>query len=293
MSLEELKHGNHKDAKIAQAMFPLLVNCYVRGRDTVTYEDIGDRLNGLDHLSERVNRRKLGEPLNIIGNAVLDVEQEWDGGKIPPITALVVRKDLGHPPLGGGNQFVESFWGCSEDDVKNLKKGEWDDLFEQIYDYSDWEEVLVHCELVKGTHDHLKKIIARQGRGRGESREHRDLANFVAKHPQVVNLPESTKQGRREVVLRSDDTPDVLFQNGAQLFAVEVKSRVSDGNEYDLRRGIYQCVKYRAVLRAQQKADGKDENAEAVLVTGGKFPKKLRREADILGVKVFDSVVPE
>ena len=35
------------------------------------------------------------------------------------------------------------------------------------------------------------------------------------------------------------------------MLAIEVKSR--DSNWNDLRRGIYQCIKYRAVLHAQER----------------------------------------
>lgn len=54
------------------------------------------------------------------------------------------------------------------------------------------------------------------------------------------------------------------MSNGKQRLAVEVKT--SRCSEDELQRGVYQAVKYRAVLRAEQKAIRHVPNGEAVLV---------------------------
>jgi hypothetical protein len=67
---------------------------------------------------------------------------------------------------------------------------------------------------------------------------------------------------------------------GEQL-AVEVKSRRS--NDLDLKRGIFQCVKYRAVLEAENKAGKIKSTVRACLVSERKLPNELARLA-----KLFD-----
>ena len=64
--------------------------------------------------------------------------------------------------------------------------------------------------------------------------------------------------------LRSGDRLDAHFDNGRHRLAVEVKT--SKCSEDELQRGVYQAVKYRAIVRAEQKAVRHVPNGEAVLV---------------------------
>ena len=68
----------------------------------------------------------------------------------------------------------------------------------------------------------------------------------------MLGIRRGLPRGLREFSLASADRPDVLFQCTSDVIAVEVKSHIS--NEADLQRGIYQCVKYRALVRAEQQA---------------------------------------
>ena len=65
-------------------------------------------------------------------------------------------------------------------------------------------------------------------------------------------------------MLSSGDRIDAYFDNSAQRLAVEVKT--SECTEDELQRGVYQVVKYRAVLRAEQKAMRHVPNGEALLM---------------------------
>jgi hypothetical protein len=71
-------------------------------------------------------------------------------------------------------------------------------------------------------------------------------------------------------MLSSGDRLDVLFVNAQMRLAVEVKTRGAPAAE--IQRGIYQCVKYRATLRAMQLAAAQAPNANAVLVIDGNPP---------------------
>ena len=64
------------------------------------------------------------------------------------------------------------------------------------------------------------------------------------------------------------------------MLAIEVKSR--DSNWNDLRRGIYQCIKYRAVLHAQERGSS---SVHCLLVTERELPLDLIRLAKELEVK--------
>ena len=66
-----------------------------------------------------------------------------------------------------------------------------------------------------------------------------------------------------EVDLDSGDRVDVVYKLANRITVLEVKSRIS--NEIDLMRGVFQCVKYRAVRQAMDVRD--DAVVEAYLIT--------------------------
>jgi len=93
-----------------------------------------------------------------------------------------------------------------------------------------------------------------------------------------VNLP----KGECEYYLASGDKPDVIFLGKTITVAVEVKSRIS--NDADLQRGVYQCVKYRAVIRAEQKARKEIPNGLAMLVTESVLPPSVLKLAELFDI---------
>ena len=83
---------------------------------------------------------------------------------------------------------------------------------------------------------------------------------------------------------------DVFFQHGQDSIAVEVKSALS--SEADIVRGMFQCVKYWAVLEAQQAADGLAQSARAVLALEAKLPSKFQALKNVLGIELVDEIKP-
>ena len=67
--------------------------------------------------------------------------------------------------------------------------------------------------------------------------------------------------------------------------AVEVKT--ADAGFDELHRGIFQCVKYKAVLRAQQIHDRRIPIADCLLAVGGAFPKQLQELANLFSVQCY------
>jgi hypothetical protein len=123
-----------------------------------------------------------------------------------------------------------------------------------------------------------------------ETEAHKRLKEFVARTPSVLDLPRSTPHGLLEQALPSGDCLDVSFEGRVFWVAAEVKAAHS--LTADLTRGIYQCVKYLAVMRAVQTADGRDRSARAVLVLEGKLPANLVSLKNMLGVEVIEGVLP-
>ena len=82
------------------------------------------------------------------------------------------------------------------------------------------------------------------------------------------------------------DAVDVPFTHGIRMWGVEVKSAVSQ--EGDILRGLFQCVKYRALVQAAQAAAGNTCFVDIYLAYEHKFPAKLIGVAHVLGVEFFD-----
>lgn len=117
--------------------------------------------------------------------------------------------------------------------------------------------------------------------GEAESAEHKRLKAWVSKNPTMIGITPPPQSTTLEARLLSGDEVDVLFASGTTFHTVEVKSRRS--NRYDFERGIYQCVKYREVKRAEHAPF--QISVETILVTEAELPPDLVERATLLGVK--------
>ena len=127
-------------------------------------------------------------------------------------------------------------------------------------------------------------IDARSGGG-GEGPEHEKLKEHVKQAPSILGLPQATA-AESEYRLASHDSVDVMFCHGGQMVCVEVKSKISD--TADIRRGIFQCIKYKAVTEAMLMAKGKKPNVRSVLVLGRRLPQGLEDTQKKLCVEVIE-----
>lgn len=127
-------------------------------------------------------------------------------------------------------------------------------------------------------------------RGGGESEDHQKLKNYIAEHPDVLRLP-ATTEADTEFRLPSGDSLDVLFRSGEDWIAVEAKSAKSPLS--DIVRGLFQCVKYQAVIKALQTTQGRTQSARVILVMEGAFPKQLELWKQVLGIEVVDIMQAE
>ena len=174
--------------------------------------------------------------------------------------------------------------------AKNQKKKTIDRLLANIYAYQEWYWVLDQLDLEPATTDYQTKLKPKKGkrtggRGGGESPQHLRFKNYVAKHPKIFGLPSNLK-GQTEYGLPSMDTVDVLFNNGHEKVGIEVKSTISDTE--DITRGIFQCIKYKALIEATQMANDELPNCRVALALEGALPNELIGLKNQLGIKVIE-----
>ena len=138
-------------------------------------------------------------------------------------------------------------------DQGSLCLSHWERLYKEVYG-NNYEPDPFYAEGVES--DGLPR-----GRG-GEGINHKALRLWVKDNPEGVDRSFRSVRAETEVDLLSGDRVDVVFYADREIVAIEVKSR--DSNWADLRRGIYQCVKYEAVLCAQEL---RNRSVRSLLVT--------------------------
>lgn len=233
------------------------------------------------------NPRNLNYVLGSIGRTIENISKIWKE-KVPPIQCLVVNKNTGLPGEGIGWFLIkkEDFANLSRARQREIVSGE----LARIFAYPKWPAVLAAVDLTPTTVNFAKlnEAAARGGFGGGESERHRQFKEYVAAHPSVLGLPSGTALGRVEHPLPSGDLLDVVFQNRSDWIAAEVKSSIS--SKADIVRGLYQCVKYEAVMQAVEASEAREKNARAILVLESAFPRDLIALRNILGVTVVENV---
>lgn len=267
---------------------PILIQRAKAGR-TITYSELGDEI--FQRFGEIPKKRKTlyGQPVGAIGLAINDLAREW-GVSIPPLGALVINGGS-KMPGSGVNQFVERFLvdkpleGLSKEDRRALMQH----VQERVWDYEGWDRVAdalgaQQLETIEIGGEGDLDLPPPQRMLGGESKEHKALKAWVCKHPEVLLEYGVFPSGQAEHCMRSGDSLDAFFQNQATSLAVEVKT--SKAAEVELIRGVFQVVKYRAVLKAEQIASGRVPNGKAVLVTTQSLPHKARQLAERLMVDV-------
>lgn len=267
--------GNELYQQRARAALPLLVR-QVLAQKPIFYADLAHEL-------VMPNPRNLNFVLGSIGKTLIKLGKKWEV-EIPPIQCLVVNQTDELPGQGVG-LFVDkrAFREMSKSQRRIVIEGQ----FQKIFTFTRWREVLAAFSL-RTTHRDLSTLVRQAavgGRAGGESEEHRQLKEYVAANPQAIGLQASFKRGITEHPLPSGDKLDVLFCKGDEWIAVEVKSHISDDD--DLARGIFQCIKYRAVSEAYLQSLGLPSNVETLLVTTRSLTDDLVALKNALGVKVI------
>ena len=161
-----------------------------------------------------------------------------------------------------------------------------DRAHEEIFNFPSWGDVLEACGLAE-TEVPRSKPKRRRPRRSGwktgpESDAHKRLKQRVADDPALVGLT-TQENGVQEHPLWSRDRVDVYFNRAT--VGVEVKT--ADAGFDEIHRGIFQCVKYRAVLQAQQIYNRRIPTADCRLALGGALPEQLQEIVTLFGVRCY------
>ncbi|MBC6441201.1 MAG: hypothetical protein GDA49_12505 [Rhodospirillales bacterium] len=311
--------------EIAVALAPILLQC-AKDRQRITYGDAAEAVFQLGLVDKRPSAfYNIG---NALGTLMEALHAQY-GKKLPPLNSLVVRKKEGVPSdeAVGIRRYIKKHF-QKECEYAELTWKERKELFNEqpiwpkVYNYPDWDNVLSeYYENQTGKsiprniplkYDKDRNSAGNYGGG-GEGPEHEALKKYVLKYPKHLKslLKQYNYRARinnrpariAEYQFPSLDKADVVYIDPKKPVVIEVKSSISD--YHDLRRGIYQCVKYRALLESWIEArdierdeelhwvpQGKSPSVTAVLVTESSLPERLQKVAKKLCVKHVVVKVP-
>lgn len=254
---------------------PVFIHWAQTGQTNHTYSDLiialgKNRFSGVGHV--------LGMVQDVVEALAKKLET-----KIPTLNSLIKDKNTGLP--AAGFSYVEPSYNTWSDEGKRIfVKG----LDEEAINYPHWNMILDELglsPLLSFSPEEIDKIKNPQRCGfGGESPEHKALKDYVKSHPSCLGVTEIINADV-EHILPSGDRLDVYFEciDGSRV-AVEVKPSISDDS--DITRGIFQCIKYKAILEALTKADGTNAPVKAILVVRRDFSDLHQRLINLLGVDV-------
>lgn len=269
-----------KSRELVRKIIPILIRWAKQGLNTRTYDDLTKEL-GYDKFSG------IGKQLGYIDD-VFKRFGELTGEKIPTLNALVKSKSTGLPSPGFSYVYT-SYDDMSESEKKIFVMG----LNKEAIEYEHWDWVLSSLALTPSFIDtKANETTIRSGKFYGiggEGENHKKLKEYVYNHPETIGIMD-IRERKKEHILLSGDRLDVYFElkDGSKI-AVEIKPSTSP--DADIMRGLFQCVKYKTILDAEDKLHGDKSHNSAILVIGGDISSENRKVKEILGVTVIDNLM--
>jgi hypothetical protein len=275
-SLEELC-----DVGPAAAM-PFLVAAADR-RATVSYADLARCLGRTVDKRFARSWHHMGNVAGALMDRIIEVAPE-----APPLNALVVNRSA--IPGKGADWYVRRYLDepYSRLDV-HQKRQAIQAVHDAVWNFKNWRKVgrkafgREFAPPPRSAGEEDGKLRRLGFRGPAESEEHRRLKEYVAKYPVRFGAPRGCQRGETEKLLDTYDEIDVWFMYPGEELAIEVKSTRSQ--EWDRRRGIFQCVKYRALLQARSDINKSASVVRTRLVTEVPLSETLKRIARKLHVE--------
>jgi hypothetical protein len=266
-----------KTVKHVTTSIPILIRWAKSGSTTNTYGDLikelgMTRFSGIGYVLGSID-----DVLRALGNKI--------NQDIPTLNALVCGKN--GLPSYGFEYINQQYPSMSIADQKLYVDG----VNKKTVDYPNWDVVLqllgLKPSIVTSAKDEAS-IRSGKSHGSGEGPKHKALKEFIFAHPESIGIRNVVKSDT-EYILLSGDRLDVYFeQKDGTRIAVEVKSIVSPDD--DILRGLYQCVKYKAILDAENKTHGTFGNTRSLLVIEGALSESNQQVKDSLGITVIEGL---
>lgn len=263
---------------------PFLVQCAQSKEELPTYSDVSTAIGAGN--AKNANRG-FGAIMTIL-RMLEERSDRFDAG-IPDITTIVRRKGKSQGGIG-------VFDRPELMDASEAQKREWVDR-QQVLSrrFREWDQVLAILGITPMNNlmppaERLEAFARTSGHASGKSQEHQAIQDWIGAHLQAAGVDvEGNIVVHQEYLFWSLDRLDVIVKADLEWVGVEVKP--SGASDDEVRKGIYQVVKYQALLNAELLIEGSPKSARCILVTGGPFPKTLWSVAKRLNIRVIERVL--
>ena len=269
-----------RSRELARLIIPILIRWAKQGQTNKTYNHLIKEL-GYNVFSG------IGKQLGKVDKVFKRFREVTGDNSIPMLNSLVKDKDT-MLPSEGFSIVYPNYEKMTNEEKKLLVIG----LDTKATEYQNWDWVLDALELVPSTIDTAANETAiRSGKfygAGGEGEFHKKLKEYIYNHPETIGI-KGIKERKMEHILLSGDRLDVYFVlNDGSKIAVEIKP--STYPDADVMRGLYQCVKYKYILDAEDKVHGEKNSNSSILVIGGTLSSENKKVSDVLNVIVIDRI---
>ena len=263
-------------------MLPILIHWAKSGHNEHTYGD-------LIHAIGKSKFSGIGHALYAVQEVLNNLSKKAGNKNIPTLNSLCKNAKTMLP--SEEFEFVSPKYNQLDEAGKRVFV---EGLDSKALNYPHWDWVLDQLELKEATPftdeqlEAIKKTC--QNYGSGEGKEHKALKEYILKHPERLGYSDIVF-AETEHILPSGDRLDVYFElSDGDHVAIEVKPSIS--TDQDITRGIFQCLKYYAVMEALRTIECKDYEIEVILVSAATLSsqnKSLAVELDIDYIDKFKS----
>lgn len=270
--------GTEATRKNVRLMLPVMIHWAKTGHDEHTYGDLAhaigkSKFSGIGHALYSVQE-------------VLNELSDKTNREIPTLNSLCKNAKTMLP--SEGFEFVSPRYNYLDENGKRIFV---EGLDSKAINYPHWDWVLNELNLKEAapfTEEQLEAIKNPHCIHGGEGGEHKTLKEYIRQHPECLKYKD-VAFAETEHLLPSGDRLDVYFElsDGTHI-AIEVKPSTSP--DQDITRGVFQCVKYYAVMDALRNIECKDYNVKVILVTTGTLTPQnitLAKELDVEYVENF------
>ena len=256
-----------RSQELVGQIIPILVGWAIYGLTNKTY---GDLLHALGYTRYSGIGIQLG---NV--ETVMRALRKMTGEDVPTLNALVKKNGI---PSDGFDFVYPNYNGLTLSEKLVFVAG----INEKALNYQKWDWVLDQLGLQPSkiiTEQELEAISVHGGGGEGK--EHKVIKEFVYNHPESLGINGVIRK-ETEYPLPSGDRLDVYFETSDCRYAIEVKPSTSPDD--DITRGIFQCVKYKAVMEAVRKIGYDKYAVKTLLVTSSEISERNKKLAEALNV---------
>lgn len=261
------------------------VIAYSGGPKFVYYSDLANEIKYPEPLTGSAFSSNIGKTLFEMGHLLDNLPTKDWPERIPHLQSLVVTK-ADKLPGDGLQAFYPDYPNLPDEKKRDYVNAEYQKVFQFGH---RWLDVLAQLGL-NPPDGMVPSVKTSSGLynpyGKDGSPEHQAIRDYILKNPESVKV-KSPDRVYAEYKFKSNDAVDVIAFEANMLHVIEVKS--SRSGDDDIERGIYQGVKYRALLQAEEFLEGRKLPVRAVLVLEGELPPAMRKTAELHSITVIDN----